>query len=156
MDRTIARISVGAVIVSCLITACGSGDGTGTGAPAGPDITPSSGDAAQQVTASIEQTSRQSPITFEPEKAELTAPATQALGQIAKALQGNDVRISVFTHAGYPDAEKATTLSEKRAEVITSALERLGVSKERVAQDATGNQKARGDQALNTQISVAP
>jgi hypothetical protein len=72
MRRTIARISVGAVIVS--------------------------GDAAQQVTASIEQTLRQSPITFE----------------------------------------------------------RLGVSKERVAQDATGNQKARGDQALNTRTSVTP
>lgn len=71
------------------------------------------------------------------------------------AQQGNQVKISVATHAGYPDADQAKTLSEKRAEAISSALEGLGVSKDRVARDATGNEEAQGDQALDTQISVA-
>jgi len=53
------------------------------------------GDPAQQVTASIAQ-------------------ATQALGEIAKALQGNQVRISVATHAGYPDADQAKKLTGSR------------------------------------------
>ncbi|RSD09629.1 hypothetical protein EIY87_39640 [Amycolatopsis eburnea] len=159
-------------IVAGLVTACGSG-GTDNAASSGPDLSSSSGaaassgagapssagqaagDAAQQVSTSIEQALQRAPITFESEKADLTAQATQTLGEIAKALQGNAVKITVATHAGYPDAEKAKALSEKRAEAITTALEGLGVPKDRVAQDATGNEKAQGDQALNTQISVA-
>ncbi|WP_284742347.1 OmpA family protein [Amycolatopsis sp. RTGN1] len=172
MRRTIVQTAAGVAIVAGLVTGCGS-DGTNNTASSGPDLSSSGGVAAssgaadpssqgqsaggttQQVTASIEQALQQSPITFEPEKADLTAQATQTLGEIAKALQGNAVKISVATHAGYPDTEKAKTLSEKRAEAITSALEGLGVAKDRVAQDATGNEKAQGDQALNTQISVA-
>ncbi|MGW4524735.1 OmpA family protein [Amycolatopsis sp. NPDC004378] len=171
MRSTIARTAAGMAIVACSVTACGSG-GTGSTASSGPDLSSSggtasssgagapnspgqgAGDAAQQVTASIAQALQQSPITFTPEKAELTAQASQALGEIAKALQGNQVKISVATHAGYPDADKAKTLSEKRAEAIASALEGLGVGKDRVAQDASGNEKAQGDQALDTQISV--
>ncbi|MEV4142580.1 OmpA family protein [Amycolatopsis sp. NPDC049691] len=90
---------------------------SGAGAPSSPRQ--GTGAPAQQVTASIAQ-------------------ATQALGEIAKALQGNQVKISVATHAGYPDADQAKALSEKRAEAISSALEGLGVSKDRVARDATG------------------
>jgi peptidoglycan-associated lipoprotein len=172
MRSTIVWAAGVVTIVASLLTACGSGGTTDT-ASSGPNLASSSGvaassgavapssqgqgagNAAQQVTTSIEQALQRAPITFEPEKAELTAQATQTLGEIAKALQGNDVKISVATHAGYPDAEKAKTLSEKRAEAITTALEGLGVPKDRVAQDATGNEKAQGDQALNTQISVA-
>ncbi|WP_191984439.1 OmpA family protein [Amycolatopsis eburnea] len=172
MRSTIARTAAGLAIVAGLVTACGSG-GTDNAASSGPDLSSSSGaaassgagapssagqaagDAAQQVSTSIEQALQRAPITFESEKADLTAQATQTLGEIAKALQGNAVKITVATHAGYPDAEKAKALSEKRAEAITTALEGLGVPKDRVAQDATGNEKAQGDQALNTQISVA-
>lgn len=160
MRSTIVRAAAGAVIVASLITACGSG-GTANTASSGPDLSSSSGaaaspeDVAQQVSTSIEQALQRSPVTFEPEKAELTAQATQTLGEIAKALQGNAVKISVATHAGYPDAEKAKTLSEKRAEAIASALKGFGVPEDRVAEDATGNEKAQGDQALDTQISVA-
>ncbi|WP_410631147.1 OmpA family protein [Amycolatopsis sp. cmx-4-83] len=173
MRSTIARTAAGMAIVASLATACGSGGTTNT-ASSGPDLGSSSGaaasagadapssprqgagDATQQATSSIEQALQRSPIAFEPEQAELTAQATQTLGEIAKALQGNTVKISVATHAGYPDADKAKTLSVKRAEAITSALEGLGVPKDRVTQDATGNEKAQGDQALATQISVEP
>ncbi|SFW86248.1 OmpA family protein [Amycolatopsis australiensis] len=167
MRSNIVQTAAGAAIVACLVTACGSDGTAGSGASAGPDLSSSSGtaapqppgqgagDAARQVSASIEQALQQAPITFAPEKADLPAQATQALGQIAKALQGNSVKISVATHAGYPDAGKAKTLSEKRAEAITSALEGLGVGKDRVVQDASGNEKAQGAEALDTQISVA-
>ena len=68
----------------------GAAASSGAGAPR-----QGTGDSAQQVTASIAQ-------------------ATQALGEIAKALQGNQVRISVATHAGYPDADQAKKLTGSR------------------------------------------
>lgn len=164
MRSTIVRTAVGAAFVASLVTAC---DSSGT-ASSGPDLSSSGGTAtssgapgqldgaaAQQVGTTIEQALQRAPITFTPEKAELTEQARQTLGEIAKALQGNAVKISVSTHAGYPDDEKAKALSEKRAEAITTALEGLGVTGERVARDATGNEKAQGEQALDTQISVA-
>ncbi|GAB3364087.1 OmpA family protein [Amycolatopsis echigonensis] len=111
--------------------------------------------AAQAVTAAIQQASQASPIKFEPEKAELTGQAKEGLAAIAKAMQGNDVKLKVETHAGYPDAEKAKKLSEQRAEAITSALEADGVAKDRVQAEPSGSEKAQGDQALDTQLSVA-
>ncbi|WP_255481889.1 hypothetical protein [Amycolatopsis sp. SID8362] len=39
------------------------------------------------MSSSIEQALQRAPITFEPEKADLTAQATRTLGEIAKALQ---------------------------------------------------------------------
>lgn len=173
MRSTTIRTAAGMAIVASLATACSSG-ATTDAASSGPDLSSSSGaatsssagaptsqeqgteNAAQQATTSIEQALQRSPIAFAPERAELTTRAMQTVGEIAKALQGNAVKISVATHAGYPDADKAKTLSVKRAEAITSALEGLGVTKDRVAQDATGNKKAQGDQALTTQISVEP
>ncbi|MFC4079199.1 OmpA family protein [Amycolatopsis samaneae] len=164
---------VGAAVVIATVTACGSGDSNGSGgsssaaAPPGGSGTSSAAGApssagqgamngaAGQVNSAIEQALQQSPVTFEPQKADLTDKAKQTLEQIAKAMQGNDVKITVATHAGYPDAQQAKTLSEKRAQAIASALETHGVAKDRVKEDATGSEKAQGDQALNTQISVA-
>jgi peptidoglycan-associated lipoprotein len=169
MRRTIVQTVTGVAIVAGLVGACGSEGSTGAAGASGataasssgaavssPDAGASSapgqgvGDAAQHVTAALQQ----APVTFEPEKADLTAPAKQVLEQIAKAMQGNDVKLDVATHAGYPDAAKAKTLSEQRADAIATTLEGLGVAKDRVQTDATGNEKAQGDQALNTQISV--
>jgi peptidoglycan-associated lipoprotein len=163
MRGTIVRTVIGAVVVAGLVTACGSDGSTGatggsgaTSPGAGASSAPGQGanDAVQQATTAIQQALQQSPITFEPEKAELTASAKQTLDQIAKALQGNDVKLSVGTHAGYADAAKAKTLSEQRADAIATTLEGLGVAKDRVKTEATGNEKAQGDQALATQISV--
>ncbi|WP_233611736.1 OmpA family protein [Amycolatopsis sp. WAC 01376] len=181
MRRTIVRTVTGVAIVAGLVTACGSegengangasgANGTassaaaasspGAGAPASSgagtgDAGQAGGEAAQKVTAAIQQAQQQSPITFTTESAELSEKSKTALGEIAKAMQGNDVKITVATHAGYPDAEKSKALSEKRAEAITAALEGAGVAKDRVKTEATGNEKAQGDQALNTQITVA-
>ncbi|MBE1574238.1 OmpA family protein [Amycolatopsis roodepoortensis] len=181
MRRKIARTVTGVAIVAGLVAACGSegengaagtsgANGTassaaaasssGAGAPASSgagtgDAGQAGGEAAQKVTAAIQQALQQSPITFTTESAELTEKSKTALGEIAKAMQGNDVKITVATHAGYPDAEKSKALSEKRAEAITAALEAAGVAKDRVKTEATGNEKAQGDQALDTQITVA-
>ncbi|WP_037819754.1 OmpA family protein [Amycolatopsis sp. La24] len=113
------------------------------------------GPAAQAVTAAIQQASQASPIKFEPEKAELTAKAKEGLAAIAKAMQGNDVKLKVETHAGYPDADKAKKLSEERAQAISTALEGDGVAKDRIQAEPSGSEKAQGDQALDTQLSVA-
>ncbi|MGW7539171.1 OmpA family protein [Amycolatopsis sp. NPDC054798] len=113
------------------------------------------GPAAQQVTAAIQQAAQASPIKFEPEKAELTGKAKEGLAAIAKAMQGNEVKLKVETHAGYPDAEKAKQLAEQRAQAIATALEGDGVAKDRVQSEPSGNEKAQGDQALDTQLSVA-
>jgi peptidoglycan-associated lipoprotein len=173
MRRTIVQTVTGVAIVAGLVGACGSEGSTGAAGASGANAASSSGaavsspdagassapgqgvgDAAQHVTAALQQALQQAPVTFEPEKADLTAPAKQVLEQIAKAMQGNDVKLDVATHAGYPDAAKAKTLSEQRADAIATTLEGLGVAKDRVQTDATGNEKAQGDQALNTQISV--
>ncbi|MGV9298168.1 MULTISPECIES: OmpA family protein [Amycolatopsis] len=113
------------------------------------------GPAAQAVTAAIQQASQASPIKFEPEKAELTSQAKEGLAAIAKAMQGNDVKLKVETHAGYPDAEKAKKLSEERAQAISTALEGDGVAKDRVQAEPSGSEKAQGEQALDTQLTVA-
>ncbi|WP_233621805.1 OmpA family protein [Amycolatopsis sp. WAC 04182] len=178
MRRNIARTVTGVAIVAGLVAACGSegengaagtsgANGTassaaaapssGDGAPAssGADAGQAGGEAAQKVTAAIQQALQQSPITFTTESAELSEKSKTALGEIAKAMQGNDVKIMVATHAGYPDAEKSKALSEKRAEAIATALEGAGVAKDRVKTEATGNEKAQGDKALDTQITVA-
>ncbi|MEU9692319.1 OmpA family protein [Amycolatopsis japonica] len=181
MRRTIARTVTGVAIVAGLVAACGSEGENGAagssgtngtassaaGAPSsGADASASSGagtgdagqaggEAAQKVTAAIQQALQQSPITFTTESAELSEKSKSALGEIAKAMQGNDVKIAVATHAGYPDAEKSKALSEKRAEAIAAALEGAGVAKDRVKTAATGNEKAQGDKALDTQITVA-
>lgn len=181
MRRTIVRTVTGAAIVAGLVTACGSEGENGTNGASGANGTASSaaaasspgagapassgagtgdagqagGEAAQKVTAAIQQALQQSPITFTTESAELSEGSKTALGEVAKAMQGNDVKITVATHAGYPDAEKSKALSEKRAEAITAVLEGAGVAKDRVKTEATGSEKAQGDQALNTQISVA-
>ncbi|AXB41350.1 hypothetical protein A4R43_01460 [Amycolatopsis albispora] len=179
MRRKIALTVAGAAMVAGLAGACGSEDSSGSsgandaaspsgaaapspGAGDAPAPAPGEGDPAQaqggpaqQVTTAIEQALQKAPVTFTPENAELTAEAKQSLEQIAKAMQGNEVKIKVATHAGYPDAAKAKELSEKRAEAITSAFEGFGVSKDRVQAEATGNEKAQDEQALQTQISVA-
>ncbi|WP_410599624.1 OmpA family protein [Amycolatopsis sp. lyj-90] len=140
---------------SSAATAPSPGDGAPASSGAGTgDAAQTGGEAAQKVTAAIQQAIQQSPITFTTESAELSEQSKSALGEIAKALQGNDVKIAVATHAGYPDAEKSKALSEKRAEAITAVLEGAGVAKDRVKNEATGNEKAQGDQALDTQISV--
>lgn len=113
------------------------------------------GPAAQAVTAAIQQASQASPIKFEAEKAELTGQAKEGLAAIAKAMKGNDVKLKVVTHAGYQDAEKAKQLSEQRAQAITTALEADGVAKDRVQSEPSGSEKAQGEQALETQLSVA-
>ncbi|WP_228709138.1 OmpA family protein [Amycolatopsis keratiniphila] len=179
MRRTIARTVTGVAIVAGLVAACGSEGENGAAGSSGTNGTASSaagapssgapassgtgtgdagqagGEAAQKVTAAIQQALQQSPITFTTESAELSEKSKTALGEIAKAMQGNDVKIAVATHAGYPDAEKSKALSEKRAEAITAALEAAGVAKDRVKTEATGNEKAQGDKALDTQITVA-
>ncbi|MFE0028363.1 OmpA family protein [Amycolatopsis sp. NPDC059021] len=167
MRRTIVQAVAGAAVVAAAVTACGSGDSnsssgssSSSAAPPGAGAPSSAGQGAAngavgQVNSAIEQALQQSPLTFEPQKADLTDKGKQTVTQIAKALQGNDVKITVATHAGYPDAQQAKTLSEKRAQAIASDLEGQGVAKDRVKQEATGNEKAQGDQALNTQISVA-
>ncbi|MFD9961522.1 OmpA family protein [Amycolatopsis sp. NPDC058986] len=168
MRRTIVQAVAGAAVVAATVTACGSGDSNGSNGASGSSAAASSGagapssagqgaanGAAGQVNSAIEQALQQSPLTFEPQKADLTDKGKQTLDQIAKALQGNDVKITVATHAGYPDAQQAKTLSEKRAQAIATDLEGHGVAKDRVKEEATGNEKAQGDQALNTQISVA-
>ncbi|HWD02118.1 MAG TPA: OmpA family protein [Amycolatopsis sp.] len=157
-------MAAGVAVVAGVATACGSGGGTSSSTSSGSNSSAaatSSGapgqaaDATQQVAASIQEAQKNGPITFEPEKADLSAQANQTLGQIAKALQGNTVKITVATHAGYPDADQAKTLSQKRADAITTALEGNGVTKDRVIQDATGKEKAQGAEALNVQITVA-
>lgn len=178
MRRNIARTVSGVAIVAGLVAACGSegengaagtsgangtassaaaapSSGDGAQASSGADAGQAGGEAAQKVTAAIQQALQQSPIAFTTESAELSEKSKAALGEIAKAMQGNDVKITVATHAGYPDAEKSKTLSEKRAEAITAALEGAGVAKDRVKTEATGNEKAQGDKALDTQITVA-
>ncbi|MFD2473119.1 OmpA family protein [Amycolatopsis silviterrae] len=183
MQRALVKAVVGAAAVIALVSACGSGgsnDSSGSGA-SGQNTAQSSGagqsgdagqngasgqngadgangqngPAAQQVTAAIQQAAQASPIKFEPEKAELTAKAKEGLAAIAKAMQGNDVKLKVETHAGYPDAEKAKKLSEERAQAITTALEGDGVAKDRVQAEPSGSEKAQGEQALDTQLSVA-
>lgn len=178
MRRNIARTVTGVAIVAGLVAACGSesengaagtsgangtassaaaapSSGDGAQASSGADAGQAGGEAAQKVTAAIQQALQQSPITFTTESAELSEKSKAALGEIAKGMQGNDVKIMVATHAGYPDAEKSKALSEKRAEAITTALEGAGVAKDRVKTEATGNEKAQGDKALATQITVA-
>ncbi|MEV7555913.1 OmpA family protein [Amycolatopsis sp. NPDC089917] len=181
MRRTIARTVTGVVIVAGLVAACGSegengaagtngangsassapaasSAGTGADASSGAgtgDAGGAGGEAAQKVTAAIQQALQQSPIAFTTESAELSEKSKTALGEIAKAMQGNDVKIAVATHAGYPDAEKSKALSERRAEAIAAALEGAGVAKDRVKSEPTGNEKAQGDKALDTQITVA-
>ncbi|MFI7121272.1 OmpA family protein [Amycolatopsis sp. NPDC049868] len=169
MRRTIARTVTGVAIVAGLVAACGSEGENGAagssgtngtassaaGAPSSGDAGQAGGEAAQKVTAAIQQALQQSPITFTTESAELSEKSKTTLGEIAKAMQGNDVKIAVATHAGYPDAEKSKALSEKRAEAIAAALEGAGVAKDRVKTEATGNEKAQGDKALDTQITVA-
>ncbi|MFE3171178.1 OmpA family protein [Amycolatopsis sp. NPDC059090] len=183
MQRALVKAVVGAAAVVALVSACGSGgsnDSSGSGA-SGQNTAQSSGaaqsgeagasgqngapgqngaagqngPAAQAVTAAIQQASQASPIKFEPEKAELTSQAKEGLAAIAKAMQGNDVKLKVETHAGYPDAEKAKKLSEERAQAISTALEGDGVAKDRVQAEPTGSEKAQGDQALDTQLTVA-
>ncbi|MFI6306667.1 OmpA family protein [Amycolatopsis thailandensis] len=132
----------------------GTGADTSSGAGTG-DAGQAGGEAAQKVTAAIQQALQQSPVMFTTESAELSEKSKSALGEIAKAMQGNDVKIAVATHAGYPDAEKSKALSEKRAEAIGAAFEGAGVAKDRVKSEATGNEKAQGDKALDTQITVA-
>ncbi|MFC9256488.1 OmpA family protein [Amycolatopsis thailandensis] len=181
MRRTIARTVAGVAIVAGLVAACGSegengaagtngangnassapaasssGTGADTSSGAGTgDAGQAGGEAAQKVTAAIQQALQQSPVMFTTESAELSEKSKSALGEIAKAMQGNDVKIAVATHAGYPDAEKSKALSEKRAEAISTAFEGAGVAKDRVKSEATGNEKAQGDKALDTQITVA-
>ncbi|GAA1028557.1 MULTISPECIES: OmpA family protein [Amycolatopsis] len=183
MQRALVKAVVGAAAVVALVSACGSGgsnDSSGSGA-SGQNTAQSSGaaqsgeagasgqngapgqngaagqngPAAQAVTAAIQQASQASPIKFEPEKAELTSQAKEGLTAIAKAMQGNDVKLKVETHAGYPDAEKAKKLSEERAQAISTALEGDGVAKDRVQAEPTGSEKAQGEQALDTQLTVA-
>ncbi|MFB9926657.1 OmpA family protein [Amycolatopsis halotolerans] len=178
MQRALVKAVVGAAAVVALVSACGSGgsnDSSGSGA-SGQNTAQSSGaaqsgeagasgqngapgqnggPAAQAVTAAIQQASQASPIKFEPEKAELTSQAKEGLSAIAKAMQGNDVKLKVETHAGYPDAEKAKKLSEERAQAISTALEGDGVAKDRVQAEPSGSEKAQGEQALDTQLTVA-
>ncbi|WP_116199884.1 OmpA family protein [Amycolatopsis circi] len=125
------------------------------GAPGQNGAAGQNGPAAQAVTAAIQQASQASPIKFEPEKAELTGKAKEGLAAVAKAMQGNDVKLKVVTHAGYPDADKAKKLSEERAQAISTALESDGVAKDRVQSEPSGSENAQGDQALETQLSVA-
>jgi len=180
MQRTIVLAIAGAAAVAALASGCGSDSGSGasgqqntsasaSGAAqsgAGKPGAEQSGAAGQnggsgpdspagkQVTAAIQQAAQQSPLKFEPEKAELTGQAKEGLKGVAKALQGNDVKLKVATHAGYGDAGKSKKLSEERAQAITTALEADGVAKDRVQSEATGSEQAQGAQALDTQLSV--
>lgn len=165
MRRKIALTVAGAAIVASLAGGCGSEDSGGSNdaatngatapSPGAGDMAQAQGGAAQQVTTAIDQALQKAPVTFTPENAELTAEGKQTIEQIAKAMGGNDVKINVATHAGYPDAAKSKELSEKRAEAITSAFEGAGVAADRVHTEASGNEKAQNEQALDTQISVA-
>ncbi|WP_020658605.1 OmpA family protein [Amycolatopsis benzoatilytica] len=178
MQRTIVLAIAGAAAVAALASGCGSGGSNDGSGASGKNTSASASGAAQsgaeqsgaagqngmsgpdsaagkQVTAAIEQAAQQSPLKFEPEKAELTGQAKEGLKGIAKAMQGNEVKLKVATHAGYSDAAKSKQLSEQRAEAITTALESDGVVKDRVQSEPTGNEKAQGEQALDTQLSVA-
>ncbi|GAA3524893.1 hypothetical protein GCM10022222_04440 [Amycolatopsis ultiminotia] len=172
MHKTLVQAVTGAALVAALVTACGSGgsdssdssgsSGQNTAAPSSSGAG-ASGDnaqggaddqAVQQANTAIQQATQQAPITFTTEKTELTAESKQTLAAIAKALQGNAVKLKVETHAGYSDAQQSKELSEKRAQAISSELEQAGLGKDRIQTEATGNEKAQGAQALETQFSA--
>lgn len=183
MRRTIVQAVAGATMIVALVAGCGSGDsndsagengsasassgagasGTGTGASDGAGASAGAADAstgalsgdAAKVSDVITQATQAAPVSFTPESAELSDSAKQTLKTIADAMQGNDVKLTVSTSAGYPDAAKAKTLSEQRAQAIVAAFQEYGVAADRITTQATGTEKAQGDQALQTQIAVA-
>jgi peptidoglycan-associated lipoprotein len=174
MRRTMGQAVAGAAMVVALAAGCGSedsndsadtngsasassdsgdsGDGTGASDDAGGA---GGGSAAEMVSAAIEQATRAAPVTFAPESPELSESAKQSLKTIADAMKGNDVKLAVSTSAGYPDAAQSKALSEQRAQAIVAAFEEYGVAADRITTQATGNENAQGEQALQTQITVA-
>lgn len=112
--------------------------------------------ADQAVQDKINQALSAAPIKFTAESADLNDASKNALTQVAGALKDNKAKIKVETHAGYADAQKAQTLSQERADAISKALVDDGVAQDRITANATGNQTAQGEQALETQISVTP
>lgn len=129
----------------------------GAGASGGADASGGAGggDAAAKVTAAIADATKAAPVVFTPESPELSDAAKKTLKTIADAMQGNDVKLTVSTSAGYPDAAKSKALSEQRAQAIVAAFGEYGVTADRITTQATGNENAKGEQALQTQIAVA-
>ncbi|MBB4684135.1 OmpA family protein [Amycolatopsis jiangsuensis] len=150
MNRTRIQAVAGAALVAAVATGCGSdsSDGAGAGQQKAGD------QAVQQVDSAIQQATQSSPVTFSLEKADLTDQSKQTLATIAKAMQGNPVRLKVETHGGYANADMSKTLSQQRAQAISTELEQAGVTKDRIETDPKGNEKAQGSQALATQFSA--
>lgn len=180
MHRTMVQAVAGAAVIVAMAAGCGSGDSndsadtngsasatsdsgaSGTGADASGDAGASGasegaggGDAAAKVSTAIEEATQAAPVTFTPESPELSDSAKQTIKTIADAMQGNDVKLMVSTSAGYPDAARSKALSEQRAQAIVAAFGEYGVTADRITTQATGNEKAQGEQALRTQITVA-
>lgn len=121
-----------------------TGDGqTGDGQTGEPDAA-----AVQGLQAKLDEVVKASPVRFSPQSAELTDEAKATLKKVAEAAAAVPaVKVAVDTHAGYPDAARATELSQKRADAVSKELTAGGLAADRIKAEAKGSEGVDGDDA---------
>ncbi|SFB51608.1 Outer membrane protein OmpA [Amycolatopsis marina] len=175
--RTAVRGIMIAAFVLAAATGCGDdGGGQVPGAENGAPMTaasamtedpassPASGETGTEdggaqggLQAKLDEILQATPITFQPQSAELTDEAKQALGQVAEAASAEqDAKLQVVGTAGYEDADKATKLGQERADAVRDELVAAGVAEDRVEATSKGNEGVLGDaqKAVTVDISV--
>ncbi|MQA16085.1 MAG: OmpA family protein [Pseudonocardiaceae bacterium] len=110
---------------------------------------------AQQAQQQIDSLLQKNPVVFTSTSPELTDQNRQTLQKIAGMLKSSGAKITIVTHAGYKDPQRAQELSKQRADAISQALQQEGVPAQQITANATGNTTAQGEQALQTQFKVS-
>lgn len=162
---------VGAVLALGLVSGCGGEGGNGNGGnppeqngaaqsqPAQPPGGAEGGEqGVQQLQAKLDELTKASPVTFEPQSPELTDQGKQTLKQIgeaASAAQG--AKLEVTTTAGWPEQEKSMQLAQQRTETVGKALADAGLAQERVQMKPIGNEGVQDDpqKAVTANIAIA-
>ncbi|MFE3543889.1 OmpA family protein [Nocardia sp. NPDC059177] len=112
-------------------------------------------DSAQQtVQDAINKVLTAAPITFDPGSSDLGATSTATLKAVAAALQGNDTRIEITTHAQDSNVLAAKSLAEARGANIAAELEADGIDTARITVKSDANPSDPEVDADQAEITV--